>query len=221
MNTVAQTGGTLHVKEKNIVLIAAFTATGDLALLQETLHTALADGLTINEVREELIQLYAYCGFPRSLNGITTLMAVLEQRKSKGIADQEGPGPQLVSGTNEQKYEAGKKALTILTGKSQDGPLSGANAFAPGIDSFLKEHLFADIFGRGVLTYQEREIATITALSCMPGLEAQLLAHLNMGMNVGLTQPQLTNLFQLLEDHVSKKQADAARAVLVTLNASK
>jgi len=30
--------------------------------------------------------------------------------------------------------------------------MNGANAFAPGIDAFLKAHLFTDIFGRGVLT---------------------------------------------------------------------
>jgi hypothetical protein len=37
----------------------------------------------------------------------------------------------------------------------QDGPPTGYSAFAPVIDTFLKEHLFADIFERDVLTYSK------------------------------------------------------------------
>lgn len=33
--------------------------------------------ITINEIKEVLVQMYAYCGFPRSLNGINTFMTVV------------------------------------------------------------------------------------------------------------------------------------------------
>jgi 4-carboxymuconolactone decarboxylase len=32
--------------------------------------------LTVNEIKEILVQMYAYAGFPRSLNGINAFMAV-------------------------------------------------------------------------------------------------------------------------------------------------
>jgi alkylhydroperoxidase/carboxymuconolactone decarboxylase family protein YurZ len=217
----AQQSQVLNPNEKHIVLIAAFTATGDLAQLKRALNEGLNGGLTINQIREEQVQLYAYCGFPRSLNGITTFMSVLGERKSMGIQDAEGQAPTAVTGDNKSKYEAGRKTLETLTGKSQNGPLIGANAFAPGIDAFLKEHLFADIFGRGVLTYQERELATITVLASLPGLEAQLQAHLGMGMNIGLAKGQLEQVFALLESSIGKQQADAARAVLTKLKVTK
>ncbi|WP_218128310.1 carboxymuconolactone decarboxylase family protein [Mucilaginibacter sp. OK268] len=211
----------LKSNEKHIILIAAFTATGDLAQLKRALNEGLDAGLTVNQIREELLQLYAYCGFPRSLNGITTFMSVLEERKSMGIQDTEGQTPTAVTGDNKSKYEAGRKTLETLTGRPQNGPLTGANAFAPGIDAFLKEHLFADIFGRGVLTYQERELATITVLASLAGLEAQLQAHLGMGMNVGLTEGLLEQAFALLESSIGKQQADAARIVLTKLKVIK
>jgi alkylhydroperoxidase/carboxymuconolactone decarboxylase family protein YurZ len=217
----AQQSHELNPNEKYIVLIAAFTATGNLPQLKNALNAGLDAGLTINQIREELVQLYAYCGFPRSLNGISTFMYLLEERKYKGIQDTEGQAPNTVTGNNESKYEAGRKTLETLTGKAQNGPLTGANAFAPGIDAFLKEHLFADIFGRGVLTYQERELATITILASLPGLEAQLQAHLSMGMNVGLTEGQLEQVFALLESSIGKQQADTARAVLTKLKVTK
>lgn len=217
----AQQNHELNPNEKHIVLIAAFTATGNLPQLKNALNAGLDAGLTINQIREELLQLYAYCGFPRSLNGITTFMSLLEERKSKGTHDQEGLVPTAVTGDNKSKYETGKKTLEILTGKPQNGPLTGANAFAPGIDAFLKEHLFADIFGRGVLTYQEHELATITVLASLPGLEAQLQAHLGMGMNVGLTDEQLEKAFALLESSIGKQQADAVRTILTKLTVTK
>jgi alkylhydroperoxidase/carboxymuconolactone decarboxylase family protein YurZ len=111
--------------------------------------------------------------------------------------------------------------LEALTGKPQDGTLSGANAFAPGIDAFLKEHLFADIFGRGVLTYQQRELVTISILASLPSLEAQLQAHMGMGMHVGLTEVQLKNAFDLIRSNISQQQADTALSVLARVTADK
>src|SRR5437763_9537805 len=86
--TTMNNNQTLNAKEQSIVTIAAFTAKGDLELLRKALNKSLDAGLTVNEIKEFLVQMYAYCGFPRSLNGITTLMSVLEERKKKGINDQ-------------------------------------------------------------------------------------------------------------------------------------
>jgi 4-carboxymuconolactone decarboxylase len=202
----------LNAKDKGIVAIAAFTANGDQQQLKTALNSGLDAGLTTNEIKEILVQLYAYCGFPRSLNGITTFMAVLDERKAKGIKDQPGKEPTKVEGT--KKYEQGRRTLEELTGKPQSGPLTGANAFAPGIDTFLKEHLFADIFGRGVLTYQQGELATITVLATLPGLGSQLQFHIGMAMQVGLTEAQLRENFSTLGKLIGKAQADAANAVL-------
>jgi 4-carboxymuconolactone decarboxylase len=43
-----------------------------------------------NEIKEILVHLYAYTGFPRSLNGIHTFMAVLDERRAQGIEDEPG-----------------------------------------------------------------------------------------------------------------------------------
>ena len=80
----------LNAQQESIVSIAALTAVGDLANLKTQLNTGLDAGLTVNEIKEVLVQLYAYCGFPRSLNAINTFMSVVEERKAKGIKDVEG-----------------------------------------------------------------------------------------------------------------------------------
>ena len=168
-------GGSLNTHQQSMAAIAALTATGDMEQLKIAFDAGLNAGLTVNEVKEALIQLYAYCGFPRSLNALNTLMSVLEERKSKGITDPVGKDASPVA-DNDDKYQVGKKTLQMLTGKEEKDAKSGVNAFAPTIDTFLKEHLFADIFSRDVLTFRQREFVTISALSAMTGVEPQLQA---------------------------------------------
>lgn len=73
---------------------------GNLSKLNAALRQGLGTGLTISNCREVLVQLYAYAGFPRSLNALGELMKVLDKRKRRGIQNAPGkePGPTLPSG---------------------------------------------------------------------------------------------------------------------------
>jgi hypothetical protein len=203
----------LTPQQQQLISIAALTAKGDLIKLQTALHAGLNEGLTINQIKEALVHLYAYCGFPRSIRGLQTFMQVLEERKSKNIKDK--PGPQASFIKNEtSKYERGKSVLEKLTGVKQTSPPTGYNAFAPIIDSFLKEHLFADIFERDVLTYAERELVTISVLSSIGNAEPMLRGHLAICLNTGLTPEQLNQFIPTLRAAVGNSAADEAQSVL-------
>ena len=140
----------LSVKQQGMIPIAAFTAKGDLEKLRVSLHEGLDAGLTVNEIKEILVQLYAYTGFPRSLNSIGTFMNVMEERQKKGIKDAVGREASPLP-ANKSSVELGTDIQTRLVGK----PVSGAiYTFAPAIDQFLKGHLFGDIFGRDNLDFQ-------------------------------------------------------------------
>lgn len=70
-------------KERAIIPISAFTASGEIEKLTQSLNDGLDAGLTVNEIKEVLAQLYAYAGFPRSLNGLATFMTVWRNVKAK------------------------------------------------------------------------------------------------------------------------------------------
>jgi len=215
MNAQIETGtsGPLSQPQKSLVAISSLTATGDMANLKVQLNTALDAGLTVNEIKEVLVQLYAYCGFPRSLNAINVYMKVIEERKSRGISDKEGKKINLERSSGDN-YERGRKVLETLTSMTQAKPAPGFGEFAPRIDAFLKEHLFADVFQSDVLTYQQRELVTISALAAMQGVESQLQSHVKFGMNTGITLTQLAEIAKLIEKHVSRTQANSLRNVL-------
>ena len=179
--------------------------------LKTALNEGLDAGLTVNEIKEILVQLYAYAGFPRSLNGIDTFMGVLEEREKKGIKDELGKEPSPLP-ANKSSIELGTEIQT--TPDRSAGHRGKYITFAPAIDQFLKGHLFGDIFGRDNLDFQSREIATISALANMEGVNPQLQAHFNIGFNIGLTEAQMRSLISVLEAKVGKKEADNANEIL-------
>jgi alkylhydroperoxidase/carboxymuconolactone decarboxylase family protein YurZ len=203
----------LSAKQQRIIPIAAFTANGDMDKLSPALHAGLDAGLTVNEIKEILVQMYAYAGFPRSLNGINAFMAVMDERQAKGIKAAMGKEASPVpAGMNKDAY--GAKVRARLAGQDVMPPPSGYQLFTPVIDTFLKEHLFADIFARDTLDFLSREIATVGALSSLEGVNPMLRFHMGAAMNVGLTENQAKELVALIGVEVGTKAGDNAGEVL-------
>jgi alkylhydroperoxidase/carboxymuconolactone decarboxylase family protein YurZ len=200
----------LDNKQKKIITISALTAKGDLERLKPELNAGLDAGLTVNQIKEVLVHLYAYCGFPRSIRGLQTFMEVLDERKANGIADELGADASPIN-FRSNKYERGKKILGELTQTPQPEKLSGYSAFAPIIDTFLKEHLFADIFERDVLTYAERELVTVSVISSIGNAEPMLRSHLAICLNVGLTPQQLSEFVDVVQSTIGEKEVKSAR----------
>lgn len=209
---VTTSNGFTHLNDhqQNLSAISALTASGNTENLKKVLNSGLDSGLAINEIKEALVQLYAYCGFPRSLNALGVFKTVVEERAGKGIKDKEGKKI-IVENTTLDKYEQGRKVLEELTKTPQQKPAPGFGEFAPRADAFLKEHLFADIFNSDVLNFRQREFVTISALAAMPGVEPQLKAHIGMGRNTGITDGQLKELVLIIDQYISRQQGNVLR----------
>jgi alkylhydroperoxidase/carboxymuconolactone decarboxylase family protein YurZ len=205
----------LSAKQQGIIPIAAFTASGHLQQLTSALNNGLDSGLSVNEIKEILIQMYAYAGFPRSLNGINTFISVLDERQAKGIKDEVGKEAGAAPFSSDVKrVEYGANVWTLLSGNDATAPPSRWQQFVPVFDTFLKQHLFADVFARDILDYQSRELATLGALSNMSGTSPQLRFHFGAAMNTGLTEVQMKDFISVLRLQVGEEAATAASEVL-------
>ena len=202
---------TLSARQQAIPLIAASMAASQMDKLNSALNQGLDAGITINEAKEILVQLYAYTGFPRSLNALNELMNVVEARKQRGIEDVEGKEPLSPVPAGDELLRVGTANQTKISGAPVQGPLFD---FAPVINQFLQTHLFGDIFARDNLDWQSRELATVGALAATPGVEAQLLSHILASMRVGLTASQLRQLAEVLRDHGENEAAMRAEKAL-------
>jgi len=208
-----QLNNELTDRQRAIIPIAAFTASGNITELENSLNAGLEQGLTVNEIKEIFIHSYAYAGFPRALNGINAFIDVMEQRTQRGISDTTGKDATPVPADyNPNAY--GHKVRNGLVGRDISNRTTGYAAFVPTIDKFLVEHLFADIFYRDVLTHKDRELVTISILSAMLGTEAQLRAHMNLSLRVGYTPGQLLEFASVLNTSVSQASAIRAQKIL-------
>lgn len=196
--------------QKALVPIAAFSAEGAITQLKEALNNGLDQKVTINAIKEVLVQTYAYAGFPRSLNALSALMEVVKERKSTGKNDEVGKDLSPVH-TDKSMLEIGTEIQTKLVGKPVTGPLFD---FAPAIDRFLKSHLFGDIFVRDNLDYKTREVATIAMLAALQGAQSQLQSHYQMGMNTGLEKEDLKEIVAILKTKVRPEIGKLAAEVL-------
>ena len=210
----------LTAREQAIVTVASYTGKGDLEHLKPALAQALEAGMTINEINEVLIHAYAYCGFPRSLRAIQTLMQVVEERKADGITDVIGRGASIIT-DNRSRYERGCDVLAEISGVPADAPKAGYAIFAPTIERFLKEHLFADLFERDLLTYRERELTTVSVLAGVGGVEPMFGSHAAICMHLGVTPEQLSAMLNIVEMNLGKTYSEPLRKVLNQLTEKK
>ena len=183
---------TLTERQQGLAACACLMAQGDLERLEPAVRQALDNGVTVNELKEAFSQLYAYTGFPRSLNALGVLSKVLENRNP---AWQEGkPWTRPAEWDDARKaYELGKKNQTQLSGRPFD------YTFCPQDDYYLKSHLFGDIFAGDQLTAADREIVTVAALSGLVGVAPQLAAHKQGAVNMGNTTELVDELCAWLD----------------------
>lgn len=216
MMNFAQTksGNLLDAKQQSIVSISAFAAKGDMSKFRSSLNEGLNSGLTINELKEVMVQLYAYAGFPRSLNALTMLNTVVTERQTKGIKDEMGKEPKALN-SNVNKLEVGTTLQTKLLGTPMKTSIAD---FSPIIDVFLKEHLFADIFSRDILDFKTREIITITTLASIGNAEPQLQSHIKVGLYNGITNEQLFQMADILKAKVGATEGNSMKEILNKMN---
>lgn len=212
-NRYVEENKALSSREQLIITVASYTAKGDLEHLRGALTRALEIGMTINEVNEVLIHAYAYCGFPRSLQALQTFMQVVKERKEKGVNDVIGRDASSVN-DNRSRYERGRNVLAEISGIPISEPQSGYAIFAPTIERFLKEHLFADVFERDLLTYRERELATVSILAGLGGVEPMARGHMSICLHLGITTEQLTALLNIVEINLGKDSSEPFRELL-------
>ena len=189
----------------------AWAAKGDLQHLATAIPQALDHGVTINELKDAFAQLYAYAGFPRSLNAL----GVLEKILNAQMINDQMVNEKMV---NEKmtKWQWGKPFVrpavwddageALRTGTAMQTRDEGGTpwdyTFCPQADYYMKSHLFGDIYASDQLTPAERELVTVAALSAMDGVTPQFEGHKECAVFMGNTPEQVAELCRWLEKHI-------------------
>ncbi|WP_181042805.1 carboxymuconolactone decarboxylase family protein [Apibacter adventoris] len=187
---------TLDNKSKEIVAISSLIAQGAIPELKVHLNGALNTGSTINEVKEIILQMSVYCGFPKCINGMKALRQVLEERKALGIIDKEGKTAS--TNTTIDKYTLGAKFLAILKDNQEQILKENFQNLSPELVRLTIEYGYGDIFSRDNLDKKYRQISTISALATLGNAQPQLKFHIEAGLNIGLTVDEIKEIMLMM-----------------------
>ena len=185
-------GQTMTERQKGLAACACLMAQGDLERLEPAVKMALDNGVTINELKEAFSQLYAYTGFPRSLNALGVLNKVLDNKQPSWQEGKPWKRPEIWDDAA-KALKQGTEVQTKLSGRSFD------YNFCPQDDYYLKSHLFGDIFASDQLSAADREIVTVAALSGLEDVVPQLAAHKQGAVNMGNSQELVDELCAWLD----------------------
>ena len=93
-----------------------------------------------------------------------------------------------------ERYIIGQEMLQRVDGSGGEAVVNSLRDIAPDFARYLIEFPFGDIYARPGLDLRSREIATIAALTALGNAEPQLKVHIAAGLNVGLTQEEITEV---------------------------
>lgn len=182
----------LDNRTKEQAVVAALTAMGTAApQLKIHIHASLHVGCTPEELREIIIQMSVYAGFPATLNAMRTLMEVL---KETGQTLSKAP----VHAGTEGRYERGKDWLSKISPDQEQVPKETFDKINPDITRYIIEFGYGDIYARGILPIRNRQAATIAALAAKGTAPSQLRFHIGGGLRAGLTEAEIVEIMLLM-----------------------
>lgn len=182
----------LDNRTKEQVVVAALTAMGTAApQLKVHIHAALHVGCTPEEIREIIIQMCGYAGFPATLNAMGTLVEVLRET---------GQALSTVSAHagSEGRYERGKEILGKIAPAQERILRETYDPVNPDITKYVIAFGYGDIYARGILPIRNRQAATIAALAAKGTAPSQLRFHIGGGLRAGLTEAEIVEIMLLV-----------------------
>jgi 4-carboxymuconolactone decarboxylase len=178
----------LSPRDRSIVTLAALVARNQTIELPDYLAIALDSGVKPREISEIITHLAFYSGWANAMSAVAVAKDVFAARKI-GADQLPAASPQLLALNEAAEADRAKRV----------GDQFGA--VFPGVVQYTTDVLFRDLWLRPDLAPRDRSLVTVSALIAS-GQIAQLPGHLNIGMNNGLTQAEITEAITHLAFYV-------------------
>ena len=187
----------LDLQSKEIAVVAALTAMGTARpQLKVHLNGALNTGSSVNEVKEVILQMAVYSGFPSCINAMKAFEEVLKERQAQGIKDNIGKEANKPVSSNRLKI--GEDDLSQLDSLQVDKLRKAFGDLSPELVTYILEFAYGDVLSRDNLSKKHRQIATIAALTAMGNSWPQLKFHIQAGLNIGLSVEEVKEVMLLM-----------------------
>ena len=178
--------GELTLKQREMITCITLATMQTLPQLKAHAGAALNVGVTPEELREVMYLTAPFIGFPKMLNAVATVNEVFKER---GISL---PLEKQSMVTEETRHETGK----AIQDKLYPGGIASVMDDVPcdmgkDVEQFLTDYFFGEIYSRGALDLQTRELLGYCVLATLEA-ESQLHSHYHGNINAGNSPETLT-----------------------------
>ena len=178
--------GELTLKQREMITCITLATMQTLPQLKAHAGAALNVGVTPEELREVMYLTAPFIGFPKMLNAVTTVNEVFKERGISLPLEKQG------TVTEETRHEIGK----AIQDRLYPGGIASVMEGLPGdmgkyVEQFLTDYFFGEIYSRGALDLQTRELLGYCVLTNLEA-ESQLHSHYHGNINVGNSPETLT-----------------------------
>ena len=167
----------LSLRDRSIVTLAALIARNQTIALSDHLKLALDHGVRPAEISEIITHLAFYSGWANAMAAVALAKDVFAERNI---------GPDQLPAASPALLPLNEAAEADRAERVGDQ----FGAIFPGVVQYTTDILFRDLWLRPDLAPRDRSLVTISALVAN-GQVAQLTGHIPIGMNNGLTQPEI------------------------------
>lgn len=182
---VFQTGN-LTLKQREMITCITLATMQTLPQLKAHAGAALKVGVTPEELREVMYLTAPFIGFPKMLNAVGTVNEVFKERGISLPIEKQG------TVTENNRHERGKTIQNRLYPGGIASVMEGLPAdMGKHVERFLTDYFFGEIYSRGALDLQTRELLGYCVLTTLEA-ESQLHSHYHGNINVGNTPETLT-----------------------------
>ena len=178
----------LSVRDRSVVTIAALIARNQTLEMPSYMMLALDNGVKPAEISEVITHLAFYSGWANATGAAAVAKGVFAERNI-GVDQLPAASPSLLPLNEAAETDRAKRV------GDQFGTLF------PGVVQYTTDVLFRDLWLRPDLAPRDRSLVTISALIAT-GQVAQLSGHIPIGMNNGLTQPEIAEAMTHLAFYV-------------------
>lgn len=213
----------LSLKSREFATLAMVTALGNQNNSVEAhVEGALRAGATETEIKELLLQMTVYAGYPKTLAAVTAAQQTFVDLKQRGMPPA-SPQPDLESRrqaeSNEVRYRRGLDALNQISKASGEAVVKSFEDIAPDLGRYILEFSYGDVFSRPNLDLKTRELATVSALTGLntTASELPLKVHVNGALNVGADRQEIIEAIMHTIPYVGFVKVQQAMALAETV----
>jgi 4-carboxymuconolactone decarboxylase len=190
--------------ERPLLAVAAAGAAGDQPLLRRLLGEARTQGSPAPEaLREALLQLVPYAGFPRAIAALGTAHAVFGSPAGPG----EPPPP-----------ETGPALFERVYGPSAPEVRRALRSAHPALEAWTLRFAYGEALARpDALDLRARELLAVAILTALGDLPDPLLGHMRACLRVGASAEVVAAAVEAVPPSLGEARRAAARSLLARL----